>query len=426
MNHAAWWRQTRWHVAGFLAFAAALNYADRAAISSVLPALRSEFKLSDTQLGLVGSMFLWAYALASPLAGLLADRWSRRSQVVWSLVLWSGVTALVGVANGLLVLLILRAALGLAESLYLPAATALIADHHPSRTRGRAMSVHSIGLNFGVVLGGASAGYLAEHFGWRSGFWVLGLAGVGLAFASRTFLPAAPGAHAALGGRPQVPVLETLRYLAGVRSYHVLFVKAMLAGVGVWIFMAWLPLYFGEAFKLSLGDAGLAGTFMLQVSVVLGVAFGGWISDRAAARDARQRMLVQALCYFGAAPFLLLFLARPGFAAVTVAVSAFSLLRGMGQANENPALCEVIPVQYRSTAIGFMNTGATAAGGVGVLIAGVLKRSLGLDAIFAGISMLFVMGGLAMLAAYRFWMRRDIEQAQRHSARDGAVAGPAG
>ncbi len=406
------WREARWQVAGFLACAAALNYADRAALSAVLPALRSDFALTDVQLGLLGSIFLWAYALGSPFAGILADRWSRRALVVWSLALWSAVTALMGAAAGFVALAILRGALGLAECLYLPAATALLADHHGPATRGRAMSLHSVGLNFGVVLGGAFAGYLAEHFGWRAGFWVLGLGGVGLALSARFFVTDGPAARAqSAGTAPRATVGEALRYLLRVPSYHVLLAKAMLAGVGVWVFLNWLPLYFREAFDLSLGAAGFAGTFMLQISTVLGIALGGWISDRAAAHGAKQRLLVQGLSYLAAAPFLLLFLARPGFAAVTVAVSAFSLLRGVGQANENPALCELVPVQFRSTAIGVMNTCATAAGGVGVLLAGVLKRSLGLDAIFAGISVLFLLAGAALVAAYRFAAERDLARA---------------
>jgi hypothetical protein len=186
----------------------------------------------------------------------------------------------------------------------------------------------------------------------------------------------------------------------------------MLAGVGVWIFLAWLPLYLSEAFYLTLGGAGFAGTFMLQVSVVLGLAGGGWVSDRAALGASRRRLLVQGLCYLLAAPFLLLFLLRPGFPLVAVAVSLFSLFRGLGQANENPTLCEVIPAQFRSTAIGIMNTCATAAGGVGVLLAGVLKGGWGLAAVFAGISLLFVISGLALLAAYRFWAETDAARAQ--------------
>ena len=401
-----------WQAAAFLACAAALNYADRAALSAVLPALRADFTLTDVQLGLLGSVFLWAYAVGSPFAGLIADRLSRRALVVWSLALWSIVTALMGAASGFVALAVLRGALGLAECLYLPAATALLADHHGPATRGRAMSLHSVGLNFGVVLGGAFAGYLAEHFGWRAGFWVLGLGGVGLALSARFFLTDGPAATAAAASTaPRASVGAALRYLAGVPSYHVLLAKAMLAGVGVWIFLNWLPLYFREAFDMSLGAAGFMGTFMLQISTVLGIALGGWVSDRAAAKGAKQRMLVQGLSYLAAAPFLLLFLLRPGLTTVAIAVSAFSLLRGLGQANENPTLVEIVPVQFRSTAIGVMNTCATAAGGVGVLLAGVLKKSLGLDAIFAGISLLFVLAGVALVAAYRLSVERDLARA---------------
>ncbi|MEY2879637.1 MAG: hypothetical protein RLZZ15_2017 [Verrucomicrobiota bacterium] len=414
MNGARWHEQTRWRVVAFLAVAAALNYADRSAMSSVLAPVKKEFAIGDAEAGWFGTLFLWGYALGSPFAGTLADRWSRRAQVIWSLAWWSAVTALTGVAGGFVALVVLRGALGLAESLYLPAATALLAEHHGPETRARAMSVHSVGLNFGVVLGGAGAGYLADHFGWRAGFWVLGLGGVALAIAGPRFLAPGPKKCLPMGdtrAAPRATVAEAWRYLLGVPSFHVLLLKAMLAGVGVWIFLNWLPLYFREAFDMTLGQAGFAGTFMLQISTVLGLAAGGWISDRAAARGTRHRMLVQGLSYLAAAPFLLLFLTRPGFAAVAVAVSAFSFFRGIGQANENPTLCEVMPARFRSTAIGVMNTGATAAGGVGVLLAGVLKRSFGLDAIFAGISLLFVIAGGALLIAYRAWVARDIERA---------------
>ncbi len=413
-----WWHDAKWRAAAFLAVAAALNYADRAAMSSVLPALRTDFGLSDGELGMLGSIFLWAYALASPVAGVLADRWPRRLIVILSLALWSAVTALIGLAPGLVALLVLRAALGLAESLYLPAATALLADYHAPSTRGRAMSVHSVGLNFGVVIGGAFAGYLAEHYGWRSGFWVLGGTGIVLAAIAHPLLAPAPVSGAAVPQAktpPRATMSEAWRYLVRVPSYHVLLAKAMLAGVGIWVFLNWLPLYFREAFNMTLGGAGFAGTFMLQISTVLGIALGGWVSDFAAARSARHRMLVQGLSYLAAAPFLVLFLARPGFATVAIAVSAFSLFRGLGQANENPVICEVIPVQFRSTAIGIMNTCATAAGGLGVLMAGLLKRALGLDAIFAGISLLFVIAGVALVIAYRLWVARDIERARAAS-----------
>lgn len=397
-----------------LAVAAALNYADRAAISSVLAPLRQDLNLGDVALGSIGSVFLWSYSIASPISGVLADRYSRSRLVAFSLAAWSLVTVGTGFSSGLAMLLATRVLLGVFESAYLPAATALLASHHDASTRGTAMGIHSVGLNFGVVAGGTFAGYLAEHFGWRSGFWVLGAAGLVVAVAAaRVLRDEAPPPGTAAPAR--VPLGIGLRRLARIPSYLILLGKAMLAGIGIWIFLNWLPLYFRDEFAMNLGAAGFAGTFMLQISTVIGIGAGGWLSDRFATRALRNRMLYQSISYLAAAPFLLLFVGRPGFAAVALAVSMFSLFRGMGQANENPTLCEVVPPELRSTAIGIMNTCATAAGGAGVLLAGAMKSSLGLATVFAAVSSLFVVAGLLLLAGYCVYMPRDLARASQGS-----------
>jgi hypothetical protein len=150
---------------------------------------------------------------------------------------------------------------------------------------------------------------------------------------------------------------------------------------------------------------------MLQGATVLGVAVGGWISDAVAARDARRRARRAGR-------------QLPDRRTVPAAVSGppfvwtdrglrdgVSFFRGIGQASENPALCEVIPARFRSTAIGLMNTGATAAGGLGVLLAGYLKVSFGLAAVFAGIAASFVIAGAMMLLAAWRWAGDDIARA---------------
>lgn len=406
---------TRWWIAAFLALASALNYADRAAMSTVLPAVRSELQLSDVSLGLLGSVFLWCYALGSPLAGALADRWSRTRIIVGSLIAWSAVTALTGAARGFTDLLVLRFALGAAECLFLPAAIALIADWHGPATRARAMSFVSIGVNGGMILGGSFAGYMAEHYGWRSGFWSLGFAGILLALLVKPMLPPSPKPERDVAA-PRASFLEAMRYLVRVPTYFVLVAESLLSGVGVWIFLTWLPLFFKDTYNMTLTAAGFAGTFMLQISVVLGVIAGGWISDRFAARDPARRMLLYSLFYFMAAPFLLVFLAKPGFPILAAAIAGFAFFRGLGQSNDNATQCEIVPPQYRSTGVGFMNAASTGAGGCGVLLAGYLKREVGLEGIFAGISGIFVLAGIVLLIGYLKFIRRDIARAQETKA----------
>ena len=400
-----------WQVALFLALGSALNYADRAAMSAVLAPVRTEFGLSDVALALLNSSFLWAYAIGSPIAGVLADRFSRPRLIVWSILAWSSVTALMGLANGFPMLLALRIALGVTECLFLPAAIALIADWHGAGTRARAMSLISIGVNAGMILGGSFAGFMAQHHGWRSGFWILGLVGIGLALLARPLLPPAPAA-VARADEPRASFGEALRYLIRVPSYFALVGESMLSGIAMWVFMSWLPLYFKETYSMTLAGAGFAGTFMLQVSVVLGVLTGGWLSDRVAAAAPHRRMLLYSVFYLLAAPFLLFFLGQPAFPVVAAAIAAFSFLRGMGTANDNATQCEIVPARYRSTGVGLMNFVSTAAGGSAVLLAGYLKRDLGLGGIFAGVSGVFLLASAVLFVGYRWFIRDDIARAQ--------------
>lgn len=410
------YRQLRWQLTGFLALAAALNFADRAAMSSVLAALRVDLELSDVALGMLGSFFLWSYALGSPFAGVLADRWSRSRMVVVSLFAWSAVTAATGLVNGFPMLLSLRLGLGLAECMFFPAAFALIAQYHSSDTRARAMSVMTIGINSGMVLGGSAAGWLAQHYGWRYGFLTFGLIGIALALTAKPFLPDDRSRPASGGGIPRAGFGETLRTLVRIPTYWAMVCESTMSGMGMWVFFSWLPLYLRETYNMSLAAAGFSGTFMLQISVMTGIAVGGWLSDRISARKPHRRVLAYGASYVVAAPFLLVFLGKPDFAVVAAGIAAFSFLRGVGQSNDHPTLCEVVPPNMRSTGIGLMNSCATATGGCGVLITGFLKREVGLAGVFAGISGAFLLAGVIMLITYFRCSARDFARAQEAEA----------
>jgi len=405
-----------WRVASFLFFAAGLNYADRAALSSVIPPLREELGATDVHIGIMGLLFLWSYAIASPFAGNLADRYSRSRIVVWSLTVWSLITLATGFATNVTSLFLLRCALGIAESFYLPAAGALLGDHHGPATRGRATGFHILGLNLGVFFGGAFAGLLAEHYGWRLSFWILGGAGVGLAMLSRYFIVDAPKA---------VRVVETVKardayaYLLRVTSFHLLLVSAMVAGVASWIFFTWLPLYFKENYGMNLGAAGLAGVALFKGPAVAGIVIGGWLSDKMARRGARNRVMIKALSYLASGPFLFVFLLAPEFGVVALILALSSVIRSAGVPSEHPIICDVVPPEFRSTAIGLLNTCGTAAGGVGVLLTGLLKEDLGLNVIFGASSFLFIIAGAGLLVAYHVTMPRDLARAKGYETEGG-------
>src|SRR5262249_41573073 len=114
----------------------------------------------------------------------------------------------------------------------------------------------------------------------------------------------------------------------------------------------------------------------------------------------------------------------PEFVIVAAGISAFSFFRGLGQANDNATQCEIVPPQFRSTGVGFMNSIATAAGGGGVLTAGLLKPQFGLKPIFPRNSNPFIIPGVVLLVFYRCFMRRDIARAQAYANATPLAATP--
>lgn len=410
----------RWIVLALLFLAATLNYADRTALSAVFPLVKADLGMSDFELGAIGSLFLWSYGLMSPFSGMLGDRFSRTSLVITSLLAWSLITCVTGLVMTAQQMFAARICLGLAEALYLPAAMALIAQYFTSKGRGRALSVHVVGLQTGFVLGGYVAGYLGDRSGWRASLFALGGAGLVLTVCCRLLLRK-DDPHAAGAGETKVtaklPWREGFRLLLSVKSYYFLALEAALTSIGAWIFGYWLPLYYSETFHLSLTEAGVYGTAALSAGTWAGIVCGGWLSDQVTAKKgARNRMLIQCTCYALSAPFLLSFVWSNSLHWITACVAIFGLLQALGASNAPPLWFDVLqkPVWARGVAV--MNTTNCLMGGLGITAAGFLKSQLGLKRVFAGLSVIMVVTALLLFVCYLFFLEKDLRRRAEQAA----------
>jgi len=170
-----------WLVVAMLWLVCFLNYADRQAIFSVFPLLKAEFGLSDLQLGVVASCFMWVYAVSGPVAGWITDRVSRTAVVIGALSFWSLMTVSTAWAHSYHALVLVRGLAGLGEAFYFPSAMSLIAGYHGPETRSRAMSIHQSSVYAGTIVGGSMSAYVAQRSGWRDSFELLGGLGILLA-----------------------------------------------------------------------------------------------------------------------------------------------------------------------------------------------------------------------------------------------------
>ncbi|HEX5818899.1 MAG TPA: MFS transporter, partial [Gemmatimonadales bacterium] len=162
---------------GLLTVINLLNYLDRNVIFSLFESLKRDLSLSDTQLGWLGSAYILVYSLAALPFGVLSDLRSRRAVIAWGVGIWSSFTALGGLVRSFGQLLVCRAAVGIGEAAFAPAATSLVSDYFPAKRRAGAMAILSSGLAFGGVLGIWVGGLLEQAYGWRVAFMAVGIPG---------------------------------------------------------------------------------------------------------------------------------------------------------------------------------------------------------------------------------------------------------
>jgi MFS transporter, Spinster family, sphingosine-1-phosphate transporter len=386
-----------WVLVGILWFIWMLNYIDRQIIYSVFPLLRTDLKLSDFQLGLLSTSFLWVYALVSPMAGYLGDRFSRKKVIIASLSIWSLVTLGTGLTRSFPQLVMALGLMGVSEAAYLPAGLALIADYHSERTRSLATGLHMSGSYFGMVMGGVVGGWIGQRYGWRPAFTILGFIGIAYALlASLVLRDSALEPEHESHNRAQVQkprFAASFREVVSLRAFPTLTMVFVVMSMANWLMYAWMPLYLYERFHMSLLGAGFSATFYLQAGSVGGMLLGGMLTDRWRARSPRGRLLAQGVSLAFAAPFLCLAGMTTSAGLLLAALVIYGIGRGGYECNVMPVLCEIAPPELRATGYGLFNCAGTVAGGVFAAAAGALKSTVGIG------GMMQVAGCLFLVAA---------------------------
>lgn len=328
-----------------------LNYIDRYVIAAVLPLIQKDFKLGDGAAGIVGSMFMLAFVVASPITGILGDRWPRRFLVGAGVLTWSAATVASGLARSFQQLLAARSAIGAGEAGFGAVAPTLISDLFPKEKRGRMLSFFYVAIPVGSALGFLLGGWLGAHFGWRQAFFVAGAPGIVLGLSAFWMHEPPRGiSDGVVKSAVRFDRGEVLR-LASNRSFvaTTLGTAAMTFALGGMAY--WMPTFFFRLRGIPLAEANATFGALTVGSGLVGTFLGGWLGDALLKRTPKAYLLVSGFGMLAAVPTAYVALTAHDRAVYLPAMFLAETFVFLNTGPANTVLLNVVLPEIRATAI---------------------------------------------------------------------------
>lgn len=333
-----------------------LNFFDRQLPGALGEPIRKEFGLSDTALGMLGTIFTLVYAAVGVPFGRLADRWVRTRLISLGVAAWSLMTAASGLAWSYASLFATRLGVGIGEATCAPACQSLIGDLFPARQRAFALGVFMMGLPLGLCLAYFLSGVIGEAFGWRAAFLLACIPGLVMAglvlLVPEPVRGASDAAHAA-PAPAHARATSPYRAVFGIPTMWWIIVSGALHNFNMYAINSFQTPFLQRFHEMGLRDANNVSAVVLGLVGVIGLLAGGWASDRLSTIRRDGRLLLSAGTMLLAAPCMYLALAQP-----PGSIGAFMVLMGIGSATMfvyyatvYAAIQDVVEPRLRGTAV---------------------------------------------------------------------------
>jgi ACS family D-galactonate transporter-like MFS transporter len=394
-----------------LVLATTINYVDRSNLSIVAPALSRELGLDPVRMGLLFSAFAWSYAIANLPGGWLIDRFGSRAVYGIAQLAWSAATLGLGLVSGFVPLFALRFAVGLAEAPAFPVNNRVVSTWFPQGERGRATSTYAMGQYIGSALLSPLLFWMAATLGWRSVFWVTGLAGIASAIlwfavyrdprrstranAQELATITAGGALTEMPARERVSG-ERIARLLRERQVWALGLGKFAVMSSLYFLLTWFPTYLVRERGLTALGAG-AATSLPYVAATLGVLLGGawsdWLLRRGAGISAARKIPI-VTGFLGATSIVLANYVSGTAAALAILTIAF-FAQGVSS-NSWSIIAEVAPRSMMGTTGGIINFAGHIAGITTPIIIGyILRATQSFELVLAYVSLAGIVGALS-------------------------------
>jgi len=276
-----------------------LNFYDRHVPGALTEPLRKEFHLTDTQIGLLGSVFIWLYAIVGVPLGRIADRWSRKKLLALGVMVWSSLTAMAAFATNYPMLMISRLGVGLGEAACAPTATSWLGDLFRPDQRSRALALFMLGVPIGGSLSFFFSGPIAQAYGWRAAM-ILAAAPALLLVPALLLLHEPPrgDSEAQRTSPSQGSIWRVMR----IPTFWWIVVSGALLNFNLYAIATFLPAFFSRVHHVTLAHSGIITGFIYLLGGVSGGLFAGYLGDVIVGKRKDGRLLIASAAALLSAP----------------------------------------------------------------------------------------------------------------------------
>jgi MFS family permease len=336
-----------------LALVAFIDALDRGILPGALAEVQDDFGFGDTAAGFLGTAFVLTGFLVTLPSGYLADRYRRTRIIAVVMASWGAISALNSAVRSYGQFLVVRAALGVGETVDNPSSQSLIADYYPTGIRGRAYAYHRILPFVGGALGTVLGGVVAATLGWRWAFILVGVPGSLLAIAVWRLPEPARGESDGLAAQHDArehgvgAMLRDLRVATSVPTLRSLMIGSAIASGALSGLGFWAPSFYERHTDLGTGGGASVAGLLILAGALGGTVAGGQITDRIHDRYEGTPMLVAGVSQFaGAALLMPTFLPLPLYVRLPLQLVAVALIVG-GLVAIPVMITEVVPAAVR-------------------------------------------------------------------------------
>ncbi len=404
----------KWVLLGFLWTAFFLHQGTRQIYNAILPQIQNSFGVTSVQMGLVATVFAFTYGICAMPSGIASDLFNRKRMVVCGLAIFCSGIFFCGWVSSIGAMIVLYGLFnGAGQAFYYPAACSLLSQYH-EKTRSTALAIHQTALYIGIILCGSASGYFAEMpkvcdlDGWRIPFLLFGGFGILWAFVLGFGMRN-------LDAKPE-NVSDAKEEKATLKEACLVVVKNPAAilitlGFGAHIyvdfgFKTWMPTFLNTRFDMNLSDAAFNAVVWHYIGAILGVLFGGRISDKFSTRFMTSRIDTSMFGLLVASPFIF-FMANASSAFICCAMMLlFGIFRGMYDSNMFASLFDVVPKKYRASASGLMLSFAFIMGSTAPAILGFMRDEIGIVYGMMSLACIYFVGGIILLVARLVFFKR--------------------